>query len=184
MIVVSFRKVFVLLFVFGVFSALYLNFFAGDNVIAGADDFKIDSPFSEDNFAFKNRNDEDMFIAKDYDGNTLNIEKLDDEKFKNIVSPDFKNEGYSLYSVTHYEDNIYFYDVEGQFCLCEVVEVDGNKYKIIIGDCSGNGLFENNNMSSIKLREWQDYLLNFNKINNVTVLKLDLNNSVSDTTDN
>lgn len=199
-IVVSFRKVFVLLLFFAVVGFVYLNFFAGDNVIAGADDFKIESPFSEDNYKFKENNNENSFIANDHDGNMLSIERLSDAEFNDLKNTiDFMNDsncsdGISvshevtvvdssipyLYRSMYINDMIYEKDV--QVYLIEIVEVNNTKYKIMIGNTGKT--INDDNYDGFDLQEWEDYLIKFNKINKVKVLKVDLlTNSVSNTAD-
>lgn len=171
------KKFLCFLFIILVVGGSYMYFNSEEDCISGADDFEVQTPFSEDLFGSPCKN-ETNFIVKDIDYNTLNIEKLDDSMFKNIVSSDFKDEGYSLYGVSSFDDenNIYFYNVSGMVGLAEVVEVNNNKYKVLIGDFSGGDVFVSYALGGdnyhLKLREWRDYLLEFNEINKVKTLKL------------
>lgn len=174
----SFKKKFLcFLFIILIIGGSYMYFNSENDCISGADDFEVQTPFSEELFGSPCK-DENMFIVKDMDGNTLNIEKLNESMFKNIVSSDFKDESYSLYSVSSFDDenNIYFYNVSGMVGLAEVVEVNNNKYKVLIGDFSGGNVFVSyvleGNSYHLKLKEWRDYLIHFNEINNVKTLKL------------
>lgn len=174
----SFKKKFLcFVFIILLIGGSYMYFNRGVGCISGADDFEVQTPFSEDLFGSPCKN-ENKFIVKDIDGNTLNIEKLDEDMFKNIVSSDFKDEGYSLYSVSSFDErnNIYFYDVSGMIGLVEVVEVNNDKYKVLIGDFSGGKVFVSYALGGdsyhSKLKEWMDYLLKFNEVNNVKTLKI------------
>lgn len=196
----SFKKVFVLLLFFAVVGFVYLNFGTGDNVIAGADDFKIESPFSEDNYKFKENNDENHFIANDFDGNMLSIERLSDAEFNDIKNTiDFMNDSNCsdsisvshevtvvdssipyLYKSMYINDMIYEKDV--QVYLIEIVEVNNTKYKIMIGNTGKT--INDDNYDGFDIKGWEDYLIKFNEINKLkNVLKVDLSNSVSDTAD-
>lgn len=167
----GFKKKFLcFLFIILIIGGSYMYFNSEEDCITGANDFKVQSPFSEDLFGSPCKN-ETNFIVKDIDYNTLNIEKLNESMFKNIVSSDFKNESYSLYGISSFDDenNIYFYNVSCMIGLVEVVEVNNNKYKILlfsIEDFSGSDNYH------LKLREWRDYLIHFNDVNNVKTLKL------------
>ncbi len=147
---------------------MYFN--SGEKCISGADDFEVQTPFSEDLFGSPCKN-ETNFIVKDIDYNTLNIEKLNESMFKNIVSPD---ETYSLYGISSFDDenNIYFYNISSMIGLAEIVEVNNNKYKIILFTVEDLCGLSGEDNYPLKLREWRDYLIHFNKVNNVKTLKL------------
>lgn len=147
------KKLLLVLFFILIIGGSYMYLTQDDNVIVGADDFKIDSPFSEDHYQFKDKNNEKLFIANDYEGNMLSIERLSDAEFNDLKNSwDFKNESNSLdssdfmsHEVTIVDSSIpYLYQSMGvtsvlgekevQVYLIELVEVNNNTYKITIGN--------------------------------------------------
>lgn len=152
-----------------------------EHIINGANDFKIPAPYSEDNYQFKENNNGVVFTVMDsVNGSMLTIEKLEDGEFEELKdSPEFTErydgateDSYYSHEVSQ-DSNIYkivsvskvldYYDEDIYFV--EVVKVDGNYYKISVGNPEVSSPYS-------KLDEWRNYLLEFNKVNNLTLVKI------------
>ncbi len=150
----------------------------------GAKGFVVPAPYSEDNYQFKENNNEVSFTAMDEFGSMLTIEKLEDGEFEGLKdSPEFNDKYNSIDELNYYSHkvsevpdmpNVYkFVDVNGHEVMedtvdiyfIEVVKVNGTYYKVSIGNPEiNNPVFE--------LDEWGDYLLEFNNANNLTLVKI------------
>lgn len=155
-----------------------------EHIINGANDFRIPAPYSEDNYQFKENNNEVSFTAMDEFGSMLGIDKLDGGEFEGLKdSPEFTDcyngvddLNYYYHKVSEVPDvpNVYkVVDVNGHEVMedtvdiyfVEVVKVNGTYYKISISNPEiNNPVFE--------LDEWEDYLLEFNNANNLTTIKI------------
>ena len=156
-----------------------------EHITHGANDFKIPAPFSEDNYQFKeNNNGEDFTVMDSINGSMLTIEHLNSSEFKDLKnSPQFTERyngvdelNYYSHKVSEVSDvpNVYkFVDVNGHEVMedtinidyVEVVKENGTYYKISVVN---NYI---NNPES-KLNELKNYLIKFNKMNNLTPIKI------------
>lgn len=151
-----------------------------EQIINGANDFKIQTPYSEDNYQFKENNGEVFTVMDSINGSMLTIEHLNSSEFKDLKnSPQFTERYNGVDELNYYShkvsqvSNIYkivsvskvldYYNEEVYFV--EVVKVNGNYYKISIGNPEISSPYS-------KLDEWKNYLIKFNKINNLTPIKI------------
>lgn len=152
-----------------------------EQIINGANDFKIPAPYSEDNYQFKENNNGEVFTVMDsINGSMLTIDHLNSSEFKDLKnSPQFTERYNGVDELNYYShkvsqvSNIYkivsvskvldYYNEDIYFV--EVVKVNGNYYKISIGNPEISSPYS-------KLDEWKNYLIKFNKINNLTPIKI------------
>lgn len=152
-----------------------------EHIINGANDFKILAPYSEDNYQFKENNNGEVFTVMDsINGSMLTIEHLNSSEFKYLKnSPQFTERYNGVDELNYYSHKVsqvsniykivsvskvldYYYE---DVYFVEVVKVNGNYYKISIGNPEISSPYS-------KLDEWKNYLIKFNKINNLTPIKI------------